>query len=91
MRLGVVRGTVTSTVKHPHYNGRRLIVVAVCDPAWNNCGAETLAVDTVAAGIGDRVLVLKEGNSARTMLELDTPAVQEMIVAIVDHVDVRGV
>ncbi len=90
MRLGVVRGTVTATVKHPHYDGRRLLVVALCDPAGNAAGKETVAVDTVEAGVGDRVLVLKEGNSARAVLGLDKPAVQEMIVAIVDYVEVRG-
>ena len=87
MRIGTVRGTVTATFKHPHCKGMRLMVVALSDPAGNDSGKETLAVDTVQAGAGDRVLVLKEGGSARGILGLNAPAVQEMIVAIVDRID----
>lgn len=88
MNLGIVTGTVTATVKHPVYAGRRLMVVSVCRPDWSLTGKETLAVDTVDAGIGDRVLVLKEGNSARAILGVDLPPLQEMIVGVVDRVDV---
>ena len=86
MRLGIVTATVTSTVNHPIYDNRRLLIVAICDASWEPTGAETLAVDTVQAGIGDRVLVLKEGNSARAILGAENPPMQEMIVGIVDAV-----
>jgi len=62
------------------------MVVELCNPDWSPTGKETLAVDTVGAGTGDKVLVLKEGNSARSILKENRPPLQEMIVAIVDHV-----
>lgn len=88
MKLGIVTGTVTSTVHHPVYDGRRLLVVAICTPDWKRTGQETLAVDTVQAGVGDGVLVLKEGNSARAILGVPAPPLQEMIVGIVRSSDV---
>lgn len=84
MRLGVVRATVTATVKHPVYEGRTLMLVELCRPDRSPTGVEVLAVDTVQAGIGDFVLVLKEGNSAAAILGVQGPALQELIVGIVD-------
>ena len=86
MILGIVRKTVTATIKHPVYNGQRLLVVERCDPDWTPTGKETLAVDLVQAGIGDRVMVLKEGNSARAIFEEKLLPLQEMVVAVVDSV-----
>lgn len=86
MNLGVVKGSVTATVKHRVYENRRLMVVAICTPDWKETGRETLAVDLVQAGVGDRVLVLKEGNSARAIFGERELPMQEMIVAVVDAV-----
>jgi microcompartment protein CcmK/EutM len=86
MNLGIVKGTVTSTVKHRVYDNRRLMVVGLCTPEWKETGKETLAVDLVQAGPGDRVLTLKEGNSARAVFKDYELPMQEMIVAIVDDV-----
>lgn len=88
MRLAKVVGTVTATVKDRAYEGRRLMVVAILDPTGKPTGAETLAADTVGAGVGDHVLVLKEGNSAASILG-EWMALQEMIVGVVDQVSLR--
>lgn len=89
MRLGNVIGTVTATVKNRAYEGRRLLIVAIANPDGSATGAETLAVDTVGAGVGDRVLVLKEGNSAKAILG-EWMALQEMVVGVVDRVDLAA-
>jgi ethanolamine utilization protein EutN len=86
MNLGIVKGTVTATVKHRVYEHRTLMVVALCTPDWIETGRETLAIDTVQAGVGDRVMTLKEGNSARAIFGDGELPMQEMIVAIVDAV-----
>lgn len=90
MKIGVVRATVTATVKHPVYEGRTLMVVEVCTPDLRPTGAELLAVDTVQAGIGDYVLVLKEGNSAVAILGVANPPLQELIVGIIDSVAIEA-
>lgn len=86
MNLGIVKGTVTATVKHPVYENRKLLVVALCNPDWSETGKETLAVDLVHAGVGDRVMTLKEGNSARAIFGVRELPMQEMVVGIVDEV-----
>lgn len=86
MNLGIVLGSVTCTIQHPSYLGRKLMVVELCKPDWSPLKKEVLAVDTVNAGLGDRVLLLKEGNSARLILGDPNPPLQELIVAVVDNV-----
>ncbi len=68
MTLGRVVANVVSTEKHPHYGGRKLLVVQPVDPTGKPKGKSVLAVDGVQAGIGDLVLVVDEGGSARVVI-----------------------
>jgi microcompartment protein CcmK/EutM len=87
MILGVVAGEVTSTVSHPFYAGRKLLVVARTDPAGNPLPDSVIAVDVVGAGVGERVLVNDEGNSARGIFGSTTAPVRSVVVGIVDAVE----
>ena len=49
-------------------------------------GNAFIAIDTVQAGVGDRVLVMREGGSARIIFEDNEIPVQAVITAIVDEV-----
>jgi len=89
--LGRVTGTVVSTVKHPAYEGHKLLMVTPVDEHGRRAGDDFLAVDSAQAGAGDTVLVLKEGNGVRQILVGDPTAVLpilETIVAVVDLVQV---
>jgi ethanolamine utilization protein EutN len=66
------------------------MVVALCKPDGESTGKEVLAVDTVGAGLGDQVIVLKEGNSAAAILKEIKPPLQELIVAVVDQISLQG-
>lgn len=88
MILGIVRGSIVSTINHPFYDERKLLVVDRCDESWASTGKYLVAIDTVAAGVGDRVLVLDEGNGARQIVDDAGAPVRSVIVGIVDHVDV---
>ncbi len=95
MFVGTVVGTVVAPVHHPFYDGKTLLLVRT-DRAEDGApvdvkkGGTVLAVDRVGAGIGERVLVMKEGSSARTMFgEPDAP-VRTVIVGIVDEIEVFG-
>ena len=53
-------------------------------------GQSFLAIDVVQAGVGDTVLALEEGNSARQVLkEPESFTVKQVIVAIVDNISVN--
>lgn len=87
MTLARVIGTVTATAKHPHYRGRRILVVQPMKPDGSAAGRSLLAVDAVRAGIGDQVLLFDEGGSARAMLGYDDGVtIRTVVGGIVDTV-----
>jgi ethanolamine utilization protein EutN len=86
MTLGVVRGSIYSTIHHPFYASRKLLVVDLVDAEGQATGKYLVAVDVVDAGVGDRVLVLDEGNGARQVLADPAGPVRSVIVGIVDDV-----
>ena len=87
MILGKVIGNVVSTISNEGYQSRKILVVQPIDPEGNACGKTILAIDAVQAGIGDIVLTLEEGTSARAILEdPGSMTVKHVIAAIVDSV-----
>ncbi|MFQ5411890.1 MAG: EutN/CcmL family microcompartment protein [Phycisphaerae bacterium] len=87
MILGIVRGSIYSTINHPFYDGRRLLVADRTDGDWVPTGKYLIAIDTVDAGVGDRVLILDEGNGARQVLGDPKGPVRSVIVGIVDAIE----
>jgi len=91
MTLARVVANVVATEKHPHYRGQKILAVQPVDPAGKPKGKSLLAVDGVQAGVGDLVLVVDEGGSARAVLGDDTlVTVRTAICGIVDRVDIEG-
>ena len=89
MRQCRVVGPMWAAVKHPAFAGRPLFVVQPLDENGKDTGASFVAIDTVQAGIGDKVIVLTEGNGVRQILKMgDTVPIRSMIVGIVDHVEI---
>jgi microcompartment protein CcmK/EutM len=88
MQLGRVLGTVTATVKSPSLQSHTLLIVepvGVTDPSGD---PPQVAVDTVGAGQGDLVLLVR-GSSVRQVPETRAVATDLAIVAIVDAVHVK--
>lgn len=98
MLLAEVTGTVVMTVKHKAYDGEKLLAVQPLDEHGKKTGVVILAIDRAQAGVGDRVLVLREGSGIRQIvgrdqgvavadaIKMDWP-VRSMIVGIVDAVE----
>ena len=87
MTLAKVIGTVVSTIKHPEYVGYKLFVVQPVDEDGHNLGESFLAVDVVQSGVGDTVLVMREGNGIRQIFRKKILPIRSAIVGIVDHVE----
>ncbi len=86
MTLGTVRGHIVSTINHPFYDGRKLLIVEKEDFAGRPAGY-IIAIDSaVNPGVGERVLVIDEGNSARQIVNDTQAPLRSIIVAIVDEV-----
>lgn len=87
MILGKIIGNVVSTVKANGYESRKILIVQPVDPSGATKGQSFLAVDTVQSGVGDTVLVLEEGGSARMILdEPETFTIKAVIAGIVDEI-----
>lgn len=84
MTLGKVIGTVVTTISHQHYKNRRLLVVQPLTLPGDPADGDFIALDNTHAGIGDTVLVNREGNGARGVLNLPDGCVISVIVGIVD-------
>ena len=73
MQLGRVLGTAISTVKHPTFNGERLLVVQLETIAGGPEGEPILVFDRMGASRGDTVLVTSDSALLQEMLGRDTP------------------
>ena len=91
MIIGKVVGTVVTTISHAHYKNRRLLVVQpLLVEGGEKPDDDFIALDNSQAGIGDTVLVNREGNGARQVLGIPDGCVISVIVGIVDSVSVEG-
>ncbi len=86
MILGKVVGTVVTTISHRDYKNRRLLVVQPLCLEDESPDQDFIALDNTHAGIGDTVLVNREGNGARQVLNNPDACVISVIVGIVDSV-----
>ena len=88
MILARVVGNVVSTQKDPRYEGGRIMVVQPVNPDGSNAGDELLALDAVDSGVGDMVVVVREGWSASTT-STGSPgaAIDSAIIGVVDTVE----
>lgn len=73
MQLGRVVGTATATVKHPTFQGERLLIVQLETPDGRPDGEPILAFDRLGAGRGDAVVVTNDGRALQEQLGRDTP------------------
>jgi ethanolamine utilization protein EutN len=73
MQLGRVIGSATATVKHPTFQGERLLVVQLELNDGRPDGEPVLAFDRLGAGRGDRVLVTNDGLALQQMIGPTTP------------------
>ena len=88
MILSRVTGSVHATVKDAPLQGERILLTQAIDLAGAVVGRPLLALDRVDAGVGDLVLVNKEGGSARILYENEETPVQAVIVAVVDGFEI---
>ena len=89
MILAKVVGTVVTTVSHRDYKSRKLLVVQPMVLKGEKYDEDFLALDSTHAGIGDTVLVNREGNGARQVLKNPDACVISVIVGIVDSVTIE--
>lgn len=89
MELGQVTGTVVATHKNERLVGYKLLVIGLLTMDGKPTGSNLVALDTVGAGIGETVIVVR-GSSARQAEGMAPVPVDASIIAIVDSIEVEG-
>lgn len=86
MILGKVCGQIYSTINHPFYDKKRLLIIDKLSLEGKPSGDYLIAIDSVGAGFDETVLVIDEGNSARQVVaDADAP-LRSIVVGIVDQI-----
>ena len=90
MIIGRVVGETVATQKHPSHEGLKLLLVAPADLDGNPLEdtAPFLAVDSVDAGVGDRVLLATDGWAAMTAIDRLGSPIDAAVVGVIDHIDI---
>jgi ethanolamine utilization protein EutN len=88
MQIGRVVGSVVATQKHRKFEGAKLLLVQPLNVDDTPRGAALLAVDSVGAGVGEKVLVVLEGRAAGEALGKKGAPVDAAIIGIVDTVTI---
>ena len=89
MQLARVIGTVVATHKHRKFEGAKLLLVQPVTLEDTPRGPALLAIDSVGAGVHEKVLIVLEGRAAGDALGRKAAPVDAAIIGIVDSVDVQ--
>jgi ethanolamine utilization protein EutN len=87
VQIGRVVGTLVSSQKHRKLEGAKLLLVQPLALDGTPSGTPLLTIDSVGAGVGEKVLVVIEGRAAGDALGRKAAPVDAAIVGIIDRVD----
>jgi ethanolamine utilization protein EutN len=90
MFLAQVVGTVVSPVQIRILDGEKLLLLRPVSPDGKPSGKTRIGIDRAQAGVGDRVIVIDEGNSARQIVGDPKGAIKTVVVGVVDYVEIGG-
>lgn len=89
MEIAKVVGTVVSTVKDKKLSGSKLLIVNLVTADGKPTANHVVAVDTVGAGTGELVIIVR-GSSARQAMNMDTVPTDTSIIGIIDTLEYEG-
>jgi ethanolamine utilization protein EutN len=84
MLIARVIGELVATYKHPSHEGHKILMVQPLNLDGTDRGVAVVALDSVDAGVGDKVLVVTEGFGACTAVG---PALQPIDMAVIGFID----
>jgi microcompartment protein CcmK/EutM len=90
MLIGRIVGDVVATQKSPSHEGRKILMVQPLNLDGSERGEPVLALDAVDAGVGDRVLLVQEGQSAMTAVGRPNSPIDMAVVGVIDRVDIHS-
>ena len=88
MQVARVVGPLVATQKHRKFEGAKLLLVQPLGENDRPQGPMLLAVDTVGAGVHEKVLLVLDGKAAGDAMQKKAAPIDAAIVGIIDHVDI---
>lgn len=89
MILAKVIGQVIATQKEPSHEGKKILLIQALNLQNELTGDPFVALDSVDAGIGDRVLAIQEGFSAMTSVGHTDAPIDAAVIGVVDLVELE--
>jgi ethanolamine utilization protein EutN len=88
MLIARVVGDLTATQKHPSHEGRKILLVQPLNLDGTNRGEAIVALDSVDAGVGDRVLIVTDAFAAMTAVgrPLGSP-IDMAVIGFIDRIE----
>ena len=87
MLIARVIGEVVATEKHTSHRGRKALLVQPLNLDGTDRGDAVVALDSVDAGAGDRVLLITEGYSAMTAVGRPNSPIDMAVIGVIDSID----
>lgn len=87
MYLARVVGDVVATHRLESLGGHKLLLIRRLALDDREEGDEVIALDVIGVGVGEKVLVVQEGNAARSLFRSGRIPAQAVVVGVVDRVD----
>ena len=85
MQEAVVLGYAHSTVKHKSLAGQKLLITQpILADGITPDGAPILAIDSMGAGAGDRVVLTSDGAAVREIFNLQNSPIRWIVLGILD-------
>ena len=89
MILGMVVGSVNTTVKADGIEGATYLLVEQCDQSGKGVGSFHVALDQIGAGTGEMIFMSNGSPNRQTPRTFDKP-IDASILGIVDLIDEHG-
>lgn len=87
MIIARVVGNIVATQKQQSHEGKKILLIQPLDLEGQPAGDVVAALDSVDAGIGDRVLAVQEGFSAMTSVGHTESPIDAAVIGVVDLVE----
>ena len=87
MIIARVVGNIVATQKQQSHEGKKILLIQPLDLEDQPVGDVVAALDSVDAGIGDRVLAVQEGFSAMTSVGHTESPIDAAVIGVVDLVE----
>lgn len=85
MLLARVEGNLIATRKHPSFEGWRLVICQPINGAGQPEGVPQVAIDSLGAGMHQRVVISSDGSAARAAVRDPKSPVRWLVIGLADE------